>query len=67
MPVYKFRAIQVIIDDFGKWVVTDKAIKEEFDVVANSSSEAINIGCKSIEAMHPEVPLSWFLTGASSL
>ena len=65
MAKFEYRALQVIIDDSGEWLLSDEAIKEEFEVDAMSSTEAMELGNSKISELHPTVPLSRFLTGVS--
>ena len=67
MSKFNYRAIQVIMDDSGKWIITDKAIKEEYEIEAETSKLTIDIGNEKLSIVHPEVPVSWFLTGATSV
>jgi hypothetical protein len=66
MPKFKYRAVQIINDDSGKWYITDESIRAEYGVEASSSDEAIIIGNKKLFADFPELPLSSFLYGACS-
>jgi len=65
MPQFKYRALQVITDDSGEWRITDEVIRAEYEIEAQSSKEAMEIGNEKLFNEHPEVPLKSFITGVS--